>query len=200
MDTNKELRLDRAGRLVTDHAMCWVRYLQSPIEQVWQTVSTKKGLAKWWIVPPKVFDLRVGGLFSHHWDNRINSYKELSYIDLDEPRGSYRDTGGMRFELAARGNDGTTFMFLSTFGPDVLASEAANGMPTKFDQQHAGPGTIWPSVAAGWHGMVDQLERLFSNEVPSYSDEELCDFYLSYLEDQFRLLNMVQRVLEDDSG
>ncbi|MEM9807605.1 MAG: SRPBCC domain-containing protein [Cyanobacteria bacterium P01_D01_bin.56] len=196
MESNKEIRLDRAGRLITAHAMCWVRYLQAPIEQVWEAVSTKEGLTKWWVVPPSVFNLRVGGLFSHHWDNVITGYEALGYIDLDEPNSAYRGTGGMRFELFAKSDNETTFMFLDTFGPDVLAAEAVNGMPTKFDQQPAGPGTVWPGVAAGWHGMVDQLERLFSDDAPLHTDEELCNFYLSYLEDQFRLLNMVQRLSE----
>lgn len=42
-----------------------------------------------------------------------------------------------------------------------------------------------------WHEMVDQLERLFRNEVPSHRYDQLCDFYLGYLKDQIRLLDMV---------
>ncbi|MEM6252561.1 MAG: SRPBCC domain-containing protein [Cyanobacteria bacterium P01_D01_bin.156] len=181
MESTLEIRFDRVGHLITAYAMCWVRYVQAPIGQVWQAVSTKEGLEKWWIVPPRVFNLRIDGLFSHHWDNTITSYEPLRYIALNEPRGSYRGTGGMRFELEAKGDNETTFMFLDTFGPTVLASEAINGMPTKFEQQSGGPGTIWSSVTAGWHGTVDKLERLFDDEVPFNSNEELCCFYLGYI-------------------
>ncbi len=197
MAGDNQIRLDRAGRLLTEHAMVWIRYLQAPVDHVWPLISTKEGLNKWWVAPPRVFELKVGGLFRHHWDNTITSFQAPQYIDIAEPTGSYRATGGMRFELLASGNHETTFVFIDTFGPDVLASEAVEGKPTAFDRQPAGPGTVWPSVAAGWHGAVDQLERQFSDEVPSHTDEELCKFYLDYLENQYRWLDMVQRVPEN---
>ena len=199
MESDSEIRLDRAGRLITDHAMVWVRYLPAPLERVWPVVSTKEGLETWWVVPPSVFDLRIGGAFKHHWDNTITGFEEPRYIDFDEPRGSYRGTGGMRFELAARGHGETAFTFLATWGPDVLASESATGVLPALDNQPAGPGTPWPAVAAGWHGMVDRLERQFADDVPSHSYEDLGEFYVGYLEDQFRLLGMVQR-LPGDGG
>ena len=194
MERKKEIRLDRAGRLITDHAMVWLRYLRSPVEQVWPVVSTKDGLETWWVAPPSVFELRVGGAFRHHWDNRITSFEELRYIDFDEPAGAYRGTGGMRFELAPEGEQETAFLFLGTWGPEVCASGSAGETPSEIDHQPAGPGTPWPGVAAGWHGMLDQLERLFSDDVPSHSDEELCAFYVRYLAEQFRFLDMVQRL------
>lgn len=194
MESTNEIRLDRAGRLITDHAMVWVRYLKAPIEQVWPMICTKEGLETWWLVPPSVFDLRIGGAFKHHWDNSITGFEAPRFIDFDEPRGTYRGTGGMRFELADRGDSETAFMFLATWGPDVLASQAAAGEPSQFDRQPAGPGTPWPAVAAGWHGMVDHLERQFGDDVPAHSHEDLCEFYRGYLEDQFRLLGMVQRL------
>ena len=47
-----------AGRLVARHAMVWIRRLDAPVEDVWRLVSTLEGLAKWWIVPPTVLELR----------------------------------------------------------------------------------------------------------------------------------------------
>lgn len=193
MDNQGIIRLDRAGRLITKHAMSWVRYLQAPIEDVWSEVSTREGLEKWWVTPPSVFDLRVGGTFDHHWTNTITAFEEYAYIDFDEPAGSYTGTGGMRFELLTVGPRETMFRFLDTFGPDVVGSELVEGTPTVFDEQLAGPGTIWPAVAAGWHGAIDQLERRFNPGVPSHSYEELCMFYHYFLDDQFRLLDMVRR-------
>ncbi|MEM9684709.1 MAG: SRPBCC domain-containing protein [Pseudomonadota bacterium] len=199
MANHNEIRLDRAGRLITDHAMVWVRYLPASIERVWPIVSTKSGLARWWIVPPRVFDLRVGGAFEHHWDNTIASFDEPHYIDFDEPAGAYRGTGGMRFELSARRNGDTTFTFLGTWGPSVLSTELATGTSSAVDTQLAGPGTPWPGVAAGWHGMVDRLERQFCDDVPSHSHQDLEDFYIGYLEDQFRWFDMVQRLPKEVS-
>ncbi|MEM7776531.1 MAG: SRPBCC domain-containing protein [Pseudomonadota bacterium] len=192
------LRLDRAGRLMTDHAMVWVRYLNAPVEQVWPLVSTKQGLARWWIVLPRTFDLRIGGAFNHHWDNTITSFEPFRYIDFDEPAGSYRGTGGMRIELTSTGSQETTFMFLGTWGADVRPSAEAEASDAQQDlvSQPAGPGTPWPSVAAGWHGMVDQLEQQFRDDAPSHSVEDLAEFYVDYLKDQFRLLGMVQRSTE----
>lgn len=99
MKSTIEICLDRAGRLLMG-PMCRVRYLRAPIELVWEAISTKEDLEKWWVAPPRVFDLKVGGLFNHHWDNTITSYKKLRYIDLDEPRDSYRGTSGRRIKLA----------------------------------------------------------------------------------------------------
>lgn len=194
MASDHDIRLDRAGRLITDHAMVWVRYLQAPIEQVWPVISTKEGLATWWIVPPSEFDLRIGGAFKHHWDNTITGFEAPRYIDIDEPAGAYRGTGGMRFELAPRGTGETAFLFLATWGPEIRTSDSATEEAPEPDRQPAGPGTPWPAVAAGWHGMVDELERQFKEDVPTYGDEDLNAFYVRYLEDQFRLLDMVQRV------
>ena len=61
------------------------------------------------------------------------------------------------------------------------------------DAQPHGPGTGWADVAAGWHGMVDNLERIFDDGVPRHSENELRAFYKSYLDQQFRLVDMVER-------
>jgi len=93
--------INGAGRLISKHAMYWVRLLEAPVEQVWPVVSTKEGLETWWLVPADAFNLRVGGVFKHHGENAFTDYIEQEYIDFDEKQGTFRGTGGMRFELGA---------------------------------------------------------------------------------------------------
>lgn len=188
--TADQALISRAGHLVDRHAMCWMRNLAGPIDEVWQAVSTLEGLKKWWLAGTvKKFELQEGGVFDHHWTNMIQGYREFEYIDLREARGSYAGTGGMRFELA-RVDDGTTlFMFLDTWGPDVVAEAGEGGQR----EQPGGPGTPWPGVAAGWHSMIDGLEKVISGASQSYSYEDLCTFYLGYLRDMHRWRDMVAR-------
>ena len=83
METMAEQNLlANAGQLVDRHAMVWLRRLNALVERVWQTVSTKERLEKWWLVPPKEFELRPGGVFKHHWDNTVTSFREHEYIDF----------------------------------------------------------------------------------------------------------------------
>lgn len=188
MDTVPDKRLfSRAGRLADKHAMFWTRNLAAPIRDVWSMVSTKEGLERWWIVPPRQFELRLGGAFSHHWENTITDFRARTFIDFAEPTGIYKGTGGMRFELAASGNDSTSFTFLDTWGPRVTP-------PAGEEPQPGGPGTPWAGVAAGWHHMMDGIERIFDPAAPHVTYDELRRFYAFYLKDLYRLHDMVQRI------
>ena len=109
-----------AGRLVAPHAMVWIRRLDAPVADVWRLISTLDGLAKWWIVPPSVLELRPGGIFKHHWENTVYDFREGEFIDYREPNGSYVGTGGMRLEVRGDG-DGTVFSFLDTWAEGVEA-------------------------------------------------------------------------------
>jgi len=180
--------LANAGQLVDRHAMVWLRRLNAPIEQVWQTVSTKEGLEQWWVVPPSAFELRPGGVLKHHWDNTVLDYQKYDYIDFVESTGDYAGTGGMRFELQADGQS-TMFMFLDTWAKDMVPDSDEGDLT----EQPGGPGTPWPGVAAGWHAMMDQLETIINNRAYSHSYEDLCAFYLGYLRDLYRWHEMVQR-------
>ncbi|MGD1881239.1 MAG: SRPBCC domain-containing protein [Paracoccaceae bacterium] len=177
--------LDRAARMPAKHALIYNRVLNASVEKTWSIVSTKEGISRWWIVPPTQFELKQGGRFHHHWESTIAKVEHLRLIDIDEPAGAYRGTGGMRFELARIDEQNTNFLFVTTFGRDVVAD-----IP---DAQPHGPGTGWADVAAGWHGMVDNLERIFDDGVPRHSENELREFYKSYLDQQFRLVDMVER-------
>lgn len=177
----------RAGRLADAHAMIWVRRLKASVAEAWRAASTRDGLARWWIAPPKTFELRVGGLFDHHWRNTITDFRAPVFIDFAENTAAYAGTGGMRFELARAGEDATEFLFLDTWGPDMTPPNAASG------EQPGGPGTPWSGVAAGWHAMMDRLERLFDPSAPAHGYEELQRFYAEHLRDLYRLRAMVQR-------
>ena len=179
--------LGDAGRLVDRHAMLWIRRLNAPIEKVWDTVSTIDGLKKWWLVPPTKFDLETGGAFNHHWNNTIVGFKKHEYIDFSENTGNYTSTGGMRFELSKIDDNTTMFMFLDTWGPDMVAGQGEGA------EQAGGPGTPWPGVAAGWHAMVDKLEYVIEGRESGHSYQELTEFYDGYLRDLYRWNAMVQR-------
>lgn len=228
MVTGEGMRLDRAGRVVAGHAMVWTRYLRAPVAAVWPEISTKAGLEAWWIAPPTAFELRVGGRFHHHWEQTVLAFEDHRFIDFDEPAGLYPGTGGMRFEVAARGERETAFAFLATWGPDVVpmvagetpahetgaddtradetgadetgVDETGVDETSGYETQAAGPGSPWPSVAAGWHAAVDDLERLFSDDVPDDDYQSLCAFYQGYLTEQFRWLERVRRTPATASG
>ena len=176
-----------AGRLVAPHAMVWIRRLDAPVEDVWRLMSTLDGLAKWWIVPPTVLELRPGGTFKHHWENTVHDYREGEFIDFQEPNGSYVGTGGMRLEVRSDGA-GTVFAFLDTWAEGV--ESVGEG---ELAHQPGGPGTPWAGVAGGWHHMVDTLEAVATGEDVRHGYQELCDFYVDYLADLYRWSDAVQR-------
>jgi uncharacterized protein YndB with AHSA1/START domain len=172
---------ENAGRFIGRHAMVWIRKLDIPVTQVWQAVSTKQGLDKWWIRPVEI-DLRPGGIFAHHWEDTIVDLKENEYIDFRHAFG-----GILRFELKADG-EGTVFSFLDTWAEDAVPEKTI--LPDEADEvdiyQPGGPGTPWSGVAGGWHGSIDHLETYLTGKVLNHSYEHLCRFYAGYLADHFR--------------
>jgi uncharacterized protein YndB with AHSA1/START domain len=70
--------LKDAGRFIDGYCiMLWMRKLDAPIERVWEAVSTKEGLSKWWMRgSPNEIDLRAGGVFQHHWKSTVTEFKE----------------------------------------------------------------------------------------------------------------------------
>ncbi len=188
MKTRAELPLlADAGRLVDRHAMAWIRRLRAPLDEVWVTISTKDGLARWWGMPIHVLEPRVGGAFKHHWDNTVTAIKERDHIDFAEPKGDYAGTGGLRFEVRSDG-PATMFTLLDTWAEGATFEEDG-----PLAHQPGGPGTPWIGVAAGWHSGVDSLGRLFDPNAPTHDYERLCRFYAGHLADLFRWRDMVQR-------
>ena len=92
--------LNNAGRFIDRHSMVWMRKLDAPVERVWETVSTKEGLSKWWIVNKVEIDLRPGGLFKHHWENTVDDFKNNEYIDFRETSVGFC---GIHIHLEAQG-------------------------------------------------------------------------------------------------
>lgn len=188
MKTRAELALlADAGRLVDRHALAWIRRLQAPVDEAWQTISTKEGLDRWWGMPIRTLELRAGGAFEHHWRNTVTAFENHQFIDFAEPNGSYAGTGGLRFEIRAAG-EATMFTLLDTWSPGAVFEE---GGPLA--HQPGGPGTPWIGVAAGWHMGVDSLRRLFDANAPTPDYESLCRFYAGHLHDLYRWHDMVQR-------
>ena len=169
--------LENAGRFIDPHTMVWMRKLDVPVARVWEAVSAKQGLEKWWIVRSVEIDLRPGGAFSHHWENTITDYKENEYIDF----------GGMRFELKADGET-TVFSFIDNWAEDAVPGKTMLPEEEAAIDAHqpGGPGTPWSGVAGGWHGMIDALETYLTGKTFDNSWEDLCRFYAGYLTDHFR--------------
>lgn len=184
----RRLLAGNAGRVVERNAMVWERILSAPIEKVWELVSTLEGMKKWWIVPPSTFELKPGGSFKHHWENRVIGFREQEYIDFGENTGDYAGTGGMRIEVRKIDAKTTYFAFLDTWGPGMRPGGEGVGA-----EQPGGPGTPWADVAAGWHSMVDKLAQVIDGSEPAYTHAQLTEFYAHYLRDHYKWNAMVQR-------
>lgn len=172
-----------AGRLVSHSSMVWIRKLDVPHSAVWEAVSTKKGLDRWWMAPVEI-ELRPGGKFSHHWENTISDLKEHYFIHF--VNDSF-DSRGMRFELKPT-SSGTLFNFIDSWAEDAVPEKSllppdANGIDII---QPGGPGTPWSGMAAGWHDSIDKLESYLTRKKYDHSYEDLCKFYAGYLADYYR--------------
>ncbi len=82
--------VENAGRFVGRHAMVWTRGFDVPVEQVWEAISTKDGLDKWWIIPVEI-DLRVAGTVRSMISRRISRARR-SNIPSRIGHGSMRTT------------------------------------------------------------------------------------------------------------
>ena len=173
-----------AGRFIDRHSMVWMRWLDAPVNRVWEAVSTQEGISKWWIVDKVEFDLRPGGMFNHHWEDKINDFKENEYIDFSNVSFG---AGGMRFELKADEN-GTVFSFIDNFKEDAIPPAAGDPIGVV---QPGGPGTPWSGPAGGWHAIIDGLETYLTGRTFSHSYEDLQRFYAEYLADHFRWLELM---------
>tara|TARA_B100000315_G_scaffold246707_1_gene274344 strand:- start:874 stop:1635 length:762 start_codon:yes stop_codon:yes gene_type:complete len=178
--------LGNAGRFIDRQSMVWMRKLGVPTERVWEAVSTKEGLENWWIVTTVETDLRPGGIFNHHWKDIINNYKENEYIDF---ASLIFKGAGMRFELKPN-RDGTVFSFLDNWREDATPEQTADVEPWCLVQP-GGPGTPWSGVVGGWHDMIDALESYLTDKTFDYTYDDLCKFYVDYLTDYFRWLDLM---------
>jgi uncharacterized protein YndB with AHSA1/START domain len=169
-----------AGKVVGYRGMLWIRRFNVPVKAVWEAISTKEGLDKWWLIRSVEIDLRPGGLFRHHWTNTIRDFKVNEFIDFVGVPGD--DSGLdnlMRFELKPDG-DGTVFTLLDGF----------NGYTNPL-------GLPW--TASGWHGTVDALERAVTGRSIKYDFGLGGEFYWSYLRDYHKLADRVSKLKAPDT-
>ncbi len=153
-----------AGKVIGSRSMMWIRYLDAPVETVWQLISTKAGLEQWWLTRTVDIDLRVGGRFDHHWSNTVRSFKENAYIDYVGMSGDgSQEENLMRLEIRPEG-DGTLFTFIDGF------------------MMHPLPLSL-PWTASGWHHMVNALESVVTGrDINEGYDYGLGgEFYFDYL-------------------
>ena len=178
--------LNNAGRFIDRHSMVWMRRLDVPVERVWEAVSTKDGLNHWWVGKTSEFNLPPGGVFSHHWLSRVNDFKEHQYIDFGDVTFS---GAGMRFELKVE-RGGVVFSFLDNWEESAAPKLTAGDEPWRLAQP-GGAGTPWSGVCAGWHSMIDKLEEYLTGKKVEHSYEDLCKFYVGYLTDYFRWMELM---------
>lgn len=177
-----------AGWFVDRHTMVWIRKINTSVEQLWDAVSTKKGLERWWIVDDIEIELCVGGTFRHHWTDTVRGFRKNEFIDFD---GRTFSGSRMRFEMREDG-DGCVFSFLCKWREDATPEKTVNSADLGAVQP-GGPGTPWASVAAGWHEMIDQLEAYLTTQAFEDSYEELIPFYARYLTDYYRWVAEISR-------
>lgn len=77
----------------------------------------------------------------------------------------------------------------------TVLPEGADAIDT---HQPGDPGTPWSSVAAGWHGSIDELETYLTGKALNHSYEDLCRFYAGYLTDHFRWLELMSAKRESE--
>ena len=119
--------------------MLWTRRWDVPLHSVWEAVSTKDGLDRWWLTRDATLDLRPGGRFEHHWTNTVRDVEPLRSITFEGvPGDAASPENVMRFGLLPDG-EGTVFTFFDAF------------------QGHPHPLSL-PWTCAGWHGTIDALE------------------------------------------
>ena len=168
-----------AGKIVGSRAMMWTRRFDAPVEQVWQVISTKKGLDQWWLTHDIEIDLRPDGKFEHHWLNTIRDFKVNEFIDfVDVPVDGSHANNLMRFEVQPDG-DGSLFTFLDGF------------------MMHQFPLSIaW--TASGWHGRIDSLETALTGREIKTDFGLGGEHYWQYLCHFHRYADMIAGLKEPD--
>jgi len=163
--------LANAATIVGPRGMLWHRRLDASVDEVWDAISTKDGLDRWFLTRSVEIDLRPGGLFQHHWTNTIRDFKRNEFIDFHgvpgDPAGP---SNRMRFALTPDGG-GTVFALFDTF------YDATN------------PLTL-PWTAAGWHCTVDALEASLTGGRPITDLGLGGEFYWSYLREFHQLADI----------
>ena len=170
-----------AGRTVGFRGMLWTRRLDAPVDKVWELVSTKEGLDKWFLTRSVEIDLRPGGLFKHHWTNTVRDFKTNEFIDFaGVPDDEAEPNNLMRFQLLPDG-DGTVFSFLDSFnGADKPLS--------------------LPWTMSGWHGGINSLETAITGKEIKHDFGLGGEFYWRYLRNFHKLADMTSKLNAPDGA
>ena len=168
------------GRFLSDNKMVWERRFSAPPERLWDALSTKDGLRRWFM--PTRYEIEVHGRFSFDggWEGTVSEAAPCRHIQFDVDGGS---GAFLRFEMEA-GNGACLFALIDRMGDGVDANNWP-AAPAHRRHQPGGPGTHWSGVAAGYHGFVDALEEHLSGGGVSSDYDELCKAYQRVLDARF---------------
>ena len=168
------------GRFLSDNKMVWERRLPVPPEPLWDALSTRDGLGRWFM--PTRYEIAVNGRFAFDggWEGTVSEASPFQHVQFDADGG-----GGacLRFEMAA-GNGVCFFALIDRMGAGVDADNWPDA-PVHRRYQPGGPGTHWSGVAAGYHGFVDALEEHLAGGTVASDYDDLCKAYRRVLEARF---------------
>lgn len=173
--------MPHAGVFLARNIMSWSRRIDAPVERVWETVTQKEHLDKWYMKAHQT-ELWVGG--KHDWfrGGAVDEFEPLRAIRFHGQGNSWQ-----RFAIVPDG-DGTIFTLTDRMGDgayweDTEWEETENGWAQRPDERIAvrspgGRGTHWVGVAAGYHGFVDSLDTYITGNTDGYmSYDRLNELY-----------------------
>ena len=168
------------GRFLSDNKMVWERRFSAQPERLWEAISTKDGLSRWFM--PTRYEIAVHGRFSFDggWEGTVSEARPFEHIQFDVDGGS---GAFLRFEMETR--SGVNFFALIDRMGDGVDTNNWPEAPPHRRYQPGGPGTHWSGVAAGYHGFVDALEEHLSGGRVSSDYDELCKAYRRVLDARF---------------
>ena len=100
------------GRFLSDNKMVWERRFSAPPERLWDALSTKDGLRRWFM--PTRYEIAVNGRFSFDggWEGTVSEAAPCQHIQFDVDGGS---GAFLRFEMEA-GNGACLFALIDRMG------------------------------------------------------------------------------------
>ncbi len=165
-----------------DVVLRFERHFAQPIERVWAAISEPAQLTKWIAGDDAEVELRVGGRVWFAGHGGIES----TVVDLDPQhlieygwRTSDWEGGTIRWELSE--NDGGTKLVFTHRFPEPDPAEQERLMkkmgfgPEMYDAV--------PRNLAGWHALLDALDRSLGTHVPEIEWTDIHRIYVAALSD-----------------
>ncbi len=143
------------------YALRFERELKHPVDKVWVALTQPERM-KGWLSENAEVELRVGGMVTFHDHQNFGAITALEERKTFayEWKSSEWDGGIVRWELAPS-SAGTRLVLTHEMVP-MTDAEAE-----RFKRDHPGLPDGWhpvPSTLAGWHEIVDSLERSLDGE------------------------------------